>query len=119
MNNILNKGLYIMAIVITSYLIGRKAAYFAIEHEFQSRLDKYIQARELNHFNHIGALALYGPIEDDEMDPQTLREWVIDAQSQHLITLRLSGDTALADYLEEKGDPTMIDSWVQWRLSQP
>jgi hypothetical protein len=52
------------------------------------------------------------------MDPQTLREWVIDAQSQHLITLRLMGDSLLADYLEEKGDPTMIDSWVQWRLEQ-
>ena len=119
MNNILNKGLYIMAIVITSYLIGRKAAYFAIEHEFQTRLDKYIQARELQHFNHIGALVLYGPIEDDEMDPQLLKQWIIDAQNQHLITLRLMGDTTLADYLEEKGDPTMIDSWVQWRLNQP
>jgi hypothetical protein len=31
----------------------------------------------------------------------------------------LMGDSSLADYLEEKGDPTMIDSWVQWRLNQP
>jgi len=87
-----------------------------LHNEIQRGVREYVKQNELRQFNNLGAYILDGPLELDERKPKILRQYIVDAQNQHLLTLRLYGDTALADYLEEKGDPNMIDTWVFRRL---
>jgi hypothetical protein len=102
------------------YASGRLAIRYHVENDLHNEIQRgvrtYIEQNELMRFNNLGRLVL---MNEEKTNVDDLRKIVIESQSDYIYQLQLWGDTAMANFLTEKGNPTMCDSWALWRLEQP